>query len=122
MKQLFASARETLRPVLPRRLRGDIPIVPVVRLTGIIGISTPLRPGLMLASLARQLERARELIADLLDDGPLAEDRSPEISPHRARAIPRKSTALRLAPPTSAPLTLATAISSAAFDGLTEPP
>src|SRR5499427_3767003 len=58
MKQLFASARETLRPVLPRRLRGDIPIVPVVRLTGIIGISTPLRPGLMLASLARQLERA----------------------------------------------------------------
>jgi len=58
VKQLFASARETLRPVLPRRLRGDIPIVPVVRLTGIIGISTPLRPGLMLASLARQLERA----------------------------------------------------------------
>ena len=58
MKQLFASARETLRPVLPRRLRGDIPVVPVVRLTGIIGISTPLRPGLMLGSLARQLERA----------------------------------------------------------------
>jgi len=58
VKQLFASARETLRPVLPRRLRGDIPVVPVVRLSGIIGVSTPLRPGLMLASLARQFERA----------------------------------------------------------------
>src|SRR5499425_3938462 len=58
LKQLFASARELLRPLTPRRLRGDIPIVPVVRLAGVIGVSTPLRPGLMLASLARQLERA----------------------------------------------------------------
>jgi serine protease SohB len=30
----------------------------VVRLSGVIGVSTPLRPGLMLASVARQLERA----------------------------------------------------------------
>jgi ribosomal protein S18 acetylase RimI-like enzyme len=37
-------------------------------------------------------------------------------------AIARKSDAFRLAPPTSAPLTLATAINSAAFEGLTEPP
>src|SRR5258705_8767824 len=58
IKQLFASARELLRPVTPRRLWGDIPVVPVVRLAGVIGVSTPLRPGLMLASLARQLERA----------------------------------------------------------------
>src|SRR5499426_1670206 len=58
LKQLFASARELLRPVTPRRLWGDIPIVPVVRLAGVIGVSTPLRPGLMLASIARQLERA----------------------------------------------------------------
>jgi serine protease SohB len=58
LKQLFASARELLRPVTPRRLWGDIPIVPVVRLAGVIGVSTPLRPGLMLASVARQLERA----------------------------------------------------------------
>src|SRR5262247_4647953 len=58
LKQLFASARDLLRPLTPRRLRGDIPIVPVVRLGGVIGVSTPLRPGLMLASLARQLERA----------------------------------------------------------------
>jgi serine protease SohB len=47
-----------LRPVLPRRFRGDIPVVPVVRLTGIIGFSTPLRPGLTLASAARPLDRA----------------------------------------------------------------
>jgi serine protease SohB len=58
IKQLFASARELLRPVTPRRLWGDFAVVPVVRLAGVIGVSTPLRPGLMLASLARQLERA----------------------------------------------------------------
>jgi len=58
LKQLFANARELLRPLTPRRLRSDIPIVPVVRLAGVIGVSSPLRPGLMLASIARQLERA----------------------------------------------------------------
>src|SRR5437763_10085325 len=47
-----------LRPVLPRRFRADIPVVPVVRLTGIIGFSTPLRPGLTLASAAKPLDRA----------------------------------------------------------------
>lgn len=61
IKQLFASAREVLRPVMPRRLWGDVPIVPVVRLSGVIGVSTPLRPGLMLTSVARQLERAFSL-------------------------------------------------------------
>jgi serine protease SohB len=35
-----------------------VPLVPVVRLAGVIGISTPLRPGLTLASVARPLERA----------------------------------------------------------------
>src|SRR5262245_36418974 len=58
MRQLFASARETLRPILPKRLRGGIPVVPVVRLAGVIGFSTPLRPGLTLANVARPLERA----------------------------------------------------------------
>src|SRR6516164_8458050 len=53
--QLFAAARATL---LPKRLRGDIPVVPVVRLSGVIGFSTPLRPGLTLAHVARPLERA----------------------------------------------------------------
>ena len=38
--------------------RGRRPVVPVVRLTGVIGFSTPLRPGLSLASVARMLDRA----------------------------------------------------------------
>jgi signal peptide peptidase SppA len=58
LRQLYDGARETLRPMLPKRLRGDIPIVPVVRLSGVIGLSTPLRPGVTLASIARPLERA----------------------------------------------------------------
>ena len=33
-------------------------VVPVVRLSGVIGFSTPLKPGLTLASVARPLERA----------------------------------------------------------------
>jgi signal peptide peptidase SppA len=47
-----------LRRLLPQRFRRDRPVVPVVRLTGIVGFSTPLRPGLTLAGLARTLERA----------------------------------------------------------------
>lgn len=49
---------QALRSLLPRRFRTDAPVVPVVRLTGIIGFSTPLRPGLTLASCARALDRA----------------------------------------------------------------
>jgi signal peptide peptidase SppA len=58
VRQLIASAREGLRPILPKRLRGGLPVVPVVRLAGVIGFSTPLRPGLTLANVARPLERA----------------------------------------------------------------
>jgi len=58
VRQLFASAREMLKPILPKRLRGDIPVVPVVRLSGTVGRSTPLQPGLNLAGVARPLERA----------------------------------------------------------------
>ncbi len=47
-----------LRPLVPRRWRGDTPLVPVVRLAGVIGFSTPLRPGLSLAGTARMLDRA----------------------------------------------------------------
>ena len=47
-----------LGPLVPARFRSDIPIVPVVRLTGAIGISTPLKPGLTMANIARSLERA----------------------------------------------------------------
>jgi len=55
---LLERTADFLRPVLPRRFRGDIPVVPVVRLTGVIGFSTPLRPGLTLANVAKQLDRA----------------------------------------------------------------
>src|SRR6476661_356419 len=47
-----------LRRLVPSRFRSDIPIVPVVRLSGAIGISSPLKPGLTLANVARLLERA----------------------------------------------------------------
>ena len=47
-----------LRRLLPKRWRGGIPVVPVVRLTGVIGFSTPLRPGLTLAGVARVLDKA----------------------------------------------------------------
>ena len=46
-----------LREFLPRRFRKDQAIVPVVRLTGIIGFSSPLRPGLTLTGIARMLDR-----------------------------------------------------------------
>ena len=57
LQQLFANARSALRPILPKRLRG-LPLVPVVRLAGLIGFSTPLKPGLTLTTVARALERA----------------------------------------------------------------
>jgi serine protease SohB len=58
LQQLWAGARIVLRPLLPKRFRDDIPVVPVVQLSGVIGFSTPLKPGLTLASVARQLDRA----------------------------------------------------------------
>ena len=51
-------ALSPVRCLLPRRFRRDRPVVPVVRLTGVIGISSPLRPGLTLAGVARALDRA----------------------------------------------------------------
>jgi serine protease SohB len=47
-----------VKEYLPVRLRGDVPVVPVVRLSGTIGAVTPLRPGMTLAGLAKTLERA----------------------------------------------------------------
>src|SRR6476619_3839582 len=44
--------------LVPRRFRTDVPVVPVVRLAGVIGVVTPLRPGLFLSSIAKSLERA----------------------------------------------------------------
>jgi signal peptide peptidase SppA len=54
----FEKVPSALRALLPARFRSDIPIVPVVRLAGAIGISSPLKPGLTLANVARSLERA----------------------------------------------------------------
>jgi signal peptide peptidase SppA len=48
---------EKLMEWIPARLRGAA-IVPVVRLSGLIGAVTPLRAGMSLAAVARTLERA----------------------------------------------------------------
>jgi signal peptide peptidase SppA len=51
LKEVFAN-------LVPRRWRAGAAVVPVVRLSGVIGFSTPLRPGLTLAGTARVLEKA----------------------------------------------------------------
>ena len=43
---------------LPARLWRGTAVVPVVRLSGVIGAVTPLRPGMTLASVAKTLEKA----------------------------------------------------------------
>jgi signal peptide peptidase SppA len=43
---------------MPARLRRGAAVVPVVRLSGLIGAVTPLRPGMSLAGVAKVLERA----------------------------------------------------------------
>jgi serine protease SohB len=49
---------DLLKPVLPKRMTGGVPIVPVVRLTGAIGVSSPLFGGLSLTGVAKPLQRA----------------------------------------------------------------
>ena len=49
---------DSITKLLPARWRSDVPVVPVVRLSGVIGAVTPLRPGMSLAGVARLLERA----------------------------------------------------------------
>lgn len=41
-----------------RRLFRRPPVVPVIRLSGMIGLATPLRPGITMAGVARQIDRA----------------------------------------------------------------
>jgi serine protease SohB len=53
----FTRVLTGLRELLPQRFRRDRPVVPVVRLTGVIGLSTPLRQGLTIAGIARTLDR-----------------------------------------------------------------
>jgi len=49
---------DKLMQYLPARFRPGTAVVPVVRLSGVIGAVTPLRPGMTLAGVARILERA----------------------------------------------------------------
>src|SRR5277367_4088542 len=49
---------DRLKEMIPARLRRATAVVPVVRLSGVIGAVTPLRPGMSLAGVARTLERA----------------------------------------------------------------
>src|ERR1700749_978491 len=49
---------DRLKALLPARLRPGSVVIPVVRLSGVIGAVTPLRPGMSLAGVARMLERA----------------------------------------------------------------
>ena len=50
--------RKFFQSLIPMRFRTGIPVVPVVRLTGVIGFSTPLRPGITLSGVSRLLDRA----------------------------------------------------------------
>jgi signal peptide peptidase SppA len=48
----------TLASLVPARFRRSEAVVPVVRLSGVIGAATPLRPGLSLAGVAKLLDKA----------------------------------------------------------------
>jgi signal peptide peptidase SppA len=54
----IAGMIDRLMEFVPARLRRGAAVVPVVRLSGVIGAVTPLRPGMSLAGVARTLERA----------------------------------------------------------------
>ena len=64
MSEHFSEARQGSLGIekwmswIPARLRPGRAVVPVVRLSGVIGAVTPLRPGMSLAGVARTLERA----------------------------------------------------------------
>src|SRR5258708_302268 len=49
---------ERLMEFVPARWRRGAVVVPVVRLSGVIGAVTPLRPGMSLSGVAKMLERA----------------------------------------------------------------
>ena len=49
---------ERLKQFVPAKFRRGAAVVPVVRLSGVIGAVTPLRPGMSLAGVAKTLERA----------------------------------------------------------------
>jgi signal peptide peptidase SppA len=49
---------DRLMQLVPARWRPGAAVVPVVRLAGVIGAVTPLRPGMTLAGISKMLERA----------------------------------------------------------------
>src|SRR5260221_4409309 len=49
---------DRLMEFVPARLRRGVAVVPVVRLSGVMGALTPLRPGMSLAGVVNTLERA----------------------------------------------------------------
>ncbi len=57
-KSFLERVRGWARAITPRRWRRGVAVVPVVRLAGVIGFSTPLRPGLTLFAIARTLDKA----------------------------------------------------------------
>ncbi|QIB33929.1 S49 family peptidase [Ancylobacter pratisalsi] len=57
-ESFFAPLRRLVDPLLPARMRAGTPVVPVVRLNGAIGLSSPLRPGLTLSGISKALDRA----------------------------------------------------------------
>jgi signal peptide peptidase SppA len=61
MPNIFTRLMDFLRGLLPPPFRTAVDIVPVVRLSGAIGVVTPLRSGLTLAAIARTLDRAFEM-------------------------------------------------------------
>ena len=58
MTSFFERVWSAVSWLLPSRFRAATPVVPVIRLAGVIGISTPIKPGLTLAACARVLDRA----------------------------------------------------------------
>jgi signal peptide peptidase SppA len=54
----IANIRDRLRLLLPPRFRARLPLVAVIRLSGVIGSVLPLRPGLSLSVVAPVLDRA----------------------------------------------------------------
>jgi serine protease SohB len=58
MPDLVKVIGDALGPLMPARFRSDVPVVPVVRFSGVIGAAVPLRPGLSLATTAKMIERA----------------------------------------------------------------
>jgi serine protease SohB len=58
LRQVAARAIAAARALLPKRWRRGFAVVPVVRLTGVIGLAAPLRGGLSIGGIAKTLDRA----------------------------------------------------------------